>query len=33
MAGLASLITVTETDEQKLDLSSGKFDLPLVIQD
>jgi FtsP/CotA-like multicopper oxidase with cupredoxin domain len=31
--GLASLITVTKTDEQKLDLPSVEFDLPLVIQD
>ena len=31
--GLAGLITVTDSDEQKLDLPSGEFDLPLVIQD
>jgi len=31
--GLAGLITVTDPDEQKLELPSGEFDLPLVIQD
>ena len=31
--GLAGLITVSDGDEQKLDLPSGEFDLPLVIQD
>ena len=31
--GLAGLITVTDSDEQKLELPSGEFDLPLVIQD
>lgn len=31
--GLAGLITVTDSEEQKLDLPSGEFDLPLVIQD
>ena len=31
--GLAGLITVTDTQEQKLDLPSGEYDLPLVLQD
>ncbi len=31
--GLAGLITVTDDEEQKLDLPSGEYDLPLVIQD
>ncbi len=31
--GLAGMITVTDEEEQKLDLPSGEFDLPLVIQD
>ena len=31
--GLAGLITVSDDDEQKLDLPAGEFDLPLVIQD
>ncbi|NOQ16938.1 MAG: multicopper oxidase domain-containing protein [Methyloprofundus sp.] len=31
--GLAGLITVTDDDEQKLDLPRGKYDLPFVIQD
>lgn len=31
--GLAGLITVTDKHEQKLDLPSGEYDLPLVIQD
>lgn len=31
--GLAGLITVTDGEEQKLDLPSGEYDLPLVIQD
>lgn len=31
--GLAGLITVTDSDERKLDLPAGEFDLPLVIQD
>ncbi|MCK9605519.1 MAG: multicopper oxidase domain-containing protein [Methylomonas sp.] len=31
--GLAGLIIVTDSDEQKLDLPSGEFDMPLVIQD
>ncbi|MCQ8103457.1 multicopper oxidase domain-containing protein [Methylomonas sp. SURF-2] len=31
--GLAGLITVTDSDEQRLDLPAGEFDLPLVIQD
>lgn len=31
--GLAGLITVTDSDEQKLDLPVGEFDVPLVIQD
>ncbi|NOR79848.1 MAG: multicopper oxidase domain-containing protein [Methyloprofundus sp.] len=31
--GLAGIITVTDDDEQKLDLPSGEYDLPFVIQD
>jgi len=31
--GMAGLITVSDSDEQKLGLPSGEFDLPLVIQD
>jgi FtsP/CotA-like multicopper oxidase with cupredoxin domain len=31
--GLAGLITVTDDEEKKLDLPSGEYDLPLVIQD
>lgn len=31
--GLAGLIRVTDRDEQALDLPSGEYDLPLVIQD
>ncbi|AEF98593.1 multicopper oxidase family protein [Methylomonas methanica] len=31
--GLAGLIVVTDSDERKLDLPSGEFDVPLVIQD
>lgn len=31
--GLAGLITVTDAEEQKLELPSGEYDLPLVIQD
>lgn len=31
--GLAGLITVSDSHEQKLELPSGEFDLPLVIQD
>jgi len=31
--GLAGLITVTDDEEQKLDLPRGEFDLPFVIQD
>lgn len=31
--GLAGLITVTDGDEQKLELPKGEFDLPFVIQD
>lgn len=31
--GLAGLITVSDKDEQKLELPSGEFDVPLVIQD
>lgn len=31
--GLAGLITVTDDAEQKLELPSGEYDLPLVIQD
>ncbi|MDT8425863.1 MAG: multicopper oxidase domain-containing protein [Methyloprofundus sp.] len=31
--GLAGLITVTDEDEQKLDLPRGEYDLPFVIQD
>ncbi len=31
--GLAGLIRVTDTQEQKLDLPTGEYDLPLVIQD
>ncbi|MFW5442872.1 MAG: multicopper oxidase family protein [Methylococcaceae bacterium] len=31
--GLAGLITVTDEEEKKLDLPSGEYDLPLVIQD
>lgn len=31
--GLAGLITVTDEHEQKLNLPSGEYDLPLVIQD
>jgi len=31
--GLAGLITVTDEEEQKLDLPRGEYDLPLVIQD
>jgi len=31
--GLAGIITVTDEHEQKLDLPSGEYDLPLVIQD
>lgn len=31
--GLAGLITVTDSDERKLELPAGEFDLPLVIQD
>lgn len=31
--GLAGMITVTDEDEQKLELPRGEFDLPLVIQD
>ncbi|MDP1558777.1 MAG: multicopper oxidase domain-containing protein [Nitrosomonas sp.] len=31
--GLAGLITITDEAEQKLDLPSGEYDIPLVIQD
>ncbi len=31
--GLAGMITVTDEEEQKLDLPSGEYDLPLVLQD
>ena len=31
--GLAGLITVTDEEEQKLDLPSGEYDLPFVLQD
>lgn len=31
--GMAGLITVTDSEEQKLELPTGEFDLPLVIQD
>ena len=31
--GLAGLITVTDEEEKKLDLPTGEYDLPLVIQD
>jgi blue copper oxidase len=31
--GLAGLIVVSDSDERKLELPSGEFDLPLVIQD
>jgi len=31
--GLAGMITVTDEEEKKLDLPTGEFDLPLVIQD
>lgn len=31
--GLAGLITVTDAEEQKLDLPRGEYDLPFVIQD
>ena len=31
--GLGGLINISDDDEQKLDLPSGEFDLPLVIQD
>ena len=31
--GLAGMIRVSDDDEQRLDLPSGEFDLPLVIQD
>jgi FtsP/CotA-like multicopper oxidase with cupredoxin domain len=31
--GLAGLITVTDDHEQKLDLPSGEYDIPIVIQD
>lgn len=31
--GLAGIITVTDKEEQKLDLPRGEYDLPLVIQD
>ncbi len=31
--GLAGLITVTDQEEQNLDLPTGEYDLPLVIQD
>jgi FtsP/CotA-like multicopper oxidase with cupredoxin domain len=31
--GLAGMITVTDEEEQKLDLPRGEFDMPLVIQD
>lgn len=31
--GLAGLITVSDKDEQKLDLPGGEFDLPFVLQD
>lgn len=31
--GLAGIITVTDDDEQKLDLPSGEYDLPFVVQD
>lgn len=31
--GLAGMITVSDSDEQKLDLPTGEYDLPLVIQD
>ncbi len=32
-SGLAGLITVTDEQEQKLDLPSGEFDIPVIIQD
>lgn len=32
-SGLAGLITVTDEQEQKLDLPSGEYDIPLIIQD
>jgi FtsP/CotA-like multicopper oxidase with cupredoxin domain len=32
-SGLAGLITVTDEQEQKLDLPSGEFDIPIIIQD
>jgi FtsP/CotA-like multicopper oxidase with cupredoxin domain len=31
--GLGGLITISDADEQKLELPAGEFDLPLVIQD
>ena len=31
--GLAGMITVTDEDEKKLDLPTGQYDIPLVIQD
>lgn len=31
--GLTGLITITDEAERKLDLPSGEFDIPLVIQD
>jgi suppressor of ftsI/bilirubin oxidase len=32
-SGLAGLITVTDEQEQRLDLPSGEFDIPIIIQD
>jgi suppressor of ftsI/bilirubin oxidase len=32
-SGLAGLITVTDEQEQKLDLPGGEFDIPIIIQD
>ncbi len=31
--GLAGLITITNDDEQKLDLPNGEYDIPVIIQD
>lgn len=31
--GLAGLITITDDDEQKLDLPRGEYDIPVIIQD
>jgi suppressor of ftsI/bilirubin oxidase len=32
-SGLAGLITVTDEQEQRLDLPGGEFDIPIIIQD